>query len=120
MIDTGQYDACKTTASSLENKDAIFARHRKRLQTMHDKMTLSQWLRERRSYNDIAELSRFGLVENERFSERARRLYLKLWEWSAHRMSSRVQNDLYCTDNMKLNRRIERCQHIINRLMEQA
>lgn len=88
--------------------------------TPKDRQQIAAWLNSGASYNDVVNAPRIGLVENERFSERAREVYIWLWTWSAHRFegsAGRKQSDIYYRYGMAgLNRRIERVKRIIERL----
>jgi hypothetical protein len=87
-----------------------------------DKQQLRHWICSNASYNDVINASRFGLVENERFTERAREVFIFLWTWSAHRFegaAGKLQNDIYYYHGMQgIDRRIARIQRIIQHIKE--
>jgi hypothetical protein len=58
--------------------------------TPKDSQVLSRWLRCNVSMSYVDGLCPYGLVENERFSEKAREKFEYLWMWSAHRFSGRA------------------------------
>lgn len=60
-----------------------------------DTQVLCNWIAGGASAAEIEGLSRFGLVDNERFSERARRRFLLICEWSNFRMSSAAQEKFW-------------------------
>lgn len=90
---------------------------------MQDKIQLANWLRSNATLHDVETTSRFGLVENERFTERAREVYRFLWTWSAHRFegqAGRLQNDVYYRHGMLgLDRRFARVNRIIRKIIEE-
>lgn len=52
---------------------------------MKDVLQLDRWLRSGASLSEVEDAQRYGLVDNERFTEQARRAYKLLWLWSAPR-----------------------------------
>lgn len=119
MTDLGEYDARRTTPSSPEAQDRFFEHYRRRMAKDRDRWQIQEWLRQGRSYNSIADLPSTGLVDNTRFTERARRMYLKLWVWSEGHFSSVLQDRCYHRlGRLAYYRRIERCQRIIKSLKE--
>jgi len=87
---------------------------------MKDTLQVSHWLRSGATWNDVMQASRYGLVENERFTERAREVYTWLWTWSAPRFHGRandLQDAIYAQHGMKaLQRRYARVNRIIAKL----
>lgn len=81
-----------------------------------DKIVLAQWLRTRASLADVGAVSSRGLVDNERFTENARRAYRLIWTWSAYRLggtAGRRQDRVWSKCGREfLDRRIERCRRI--------
>lgn len=59
---------------------------------MKDKIAVGNWLRINLSYNEVMKISRYGLVENERFTDRAKEVYIFLWTWSAPRFEGLAGN----------------------------
>lgn len=88
--------------------------------SMKDRIQIARWLKSGATLDEVLNAPRFGLVENERFSERAREVYIWLWTWSAHRFegkAGRQQNDIYCKYGMAgLYRRFARVNRIIENL----
>lgn len=90
--------------------------------TPKDRCVLSAWLRANVTLEQVEAVSRFGLVDNERFTEAAVRAYRLLWTWSAWRLHGaagdwheRVRNKLGAEFHQ---RRMARCMRILNRLKE--
>ena len=54
-----------------------------------DKQQLKYWLNNA-SLEDVMRVERIGLVENERFTEQARRAYILLWSWSDYRFEGKA------------------------------
>lgn len=52
---------------------------------MKDRLQLQAWLRSNASLDDVMRVSRFGLVDNERFTEKARKHFFFLWLWGGTR-----------------------------------
>lgn len=80
--------------------------------TAKDRQQLATWLRGGATLDEVLSTPRFGHLQNERFSEAARRAYILLWTWTASRFGGeygarqdkaflRLRTDLF-------NRRIER------------
>lgn len=88
--------------------------------TPKDKAQLRTWLASGESLSGVEACSAAGLVENERFTERARQAYRLIWRWSALRFGGvhgRVQERFYKRRGMEaLLRRIERCRRIAARI----
>ena len=81
------------------------------------KIILANWLRNS-SYNKVKNLSRFGLVDNERFEENTRRAFFLIWEWSSVRLSSEHQNRVYAKHGSEfVNKRIERCNKLVKEFL---
>ncbi len=84
-----------------------------------DLVQLQVWLRSNASLADVESVERFGLLDNERFTEQARRAYRLLWEWSACRLSSEAQARFYAKcGEAALLRRIDRAKSILSRLKD--
>jgi hypothetical protein len=87
---------------------------------MKDQIVLRNWLRSGATLAEVESVSRFGLVDNERFTEQARRAYKLLWTWSASRFAGVAglkQERAYARlGSDGLRRRFERCNRIIARL----
>lgn len=85
-----------------------------------DKRAVGAWLRAGYSHNDCMRAERMGLVENERFTYRAKEVYVVLWAWSAYRFegdAGRAQDALYYRGGIEaVSRRIARCQRLIERI----
>ena len=78
-----------------------------------DRLAIANW--KHASLADVESVSQYGLVENERFTPRAKRTFRLLHEWGCHRYSSRKQNDWYFLHGTGgIDRRIAR----VNRLAE--
>jgi hypothetical protein len=60
-----------------------------------DSLQLGYWVSGRASLADVESVERFGIVGNERFSERARRRFRIIWEWSTFRFSSHAQDTFW-------------------------
>lgn len=60
--------------------------------SMQDSRILCGWVAGRASLADVESVDPIGIVGNVRFSERARRRFRLIWEWSAFRYSSRAQD----------------------------
>ena len=63
--------------------------------SMNDTRTLSNWIAGRATLADVESVDPIGLVGNVRFTERARRRYCLIWEWSTFRYSSFAQECFY-------------------------
>lgn len=85
-----------------------------------DALQLSYWLSSRATLQEVLEANRIGLVGNERFSETARRAYVLIWEWSAHRFGGAIgarQEALYKRHGRAfLEARFKRVNNIARRL----
>lgn len=53
--------------------------------TRKDYQQLSIWLRGGATLDEVLSTPTYGLVENQRFTEAARRAYILLWTWCAYR-----------------------------------
>ena len=87
--------------------------------SIKDRRAIATWCRTKASYDSVANTSSIGLVENIRFTEKARCFYLKLWLWSSMKPSQHEQAiiwDKMGTDFVK--RRIERANKISKSLAE--
>lgn len=89
---------------------------------MKDKLQLIKWLKSNASLAEVENTKRFGLVENERFTERARKAYIFLWGWSTPRFSGNIglKHDKFYNSVGKevYYRRINRVENIINKLIQ--
>lgn len=87
---------------------------------MKDKIQLQRWVASGASLAEVESVSRFGLVDNERFTERAREVYRWLWTWGAPRFSgtaNAMQERVYAKHGMPaLNRRYARVSRILARI----
>lgn len=85
-----------------------------------DALQLSYWLSSRATLQEVLEANRIGLVGNERFTEKARRVYVLIWEWSAHRFGGAIgarQEALYKRHGRAfLEARFKRVNNIARRL----
>lgn len=63
--------------------------------SMQDTRTLCNWIAGRATLADVESVDAVGLVGNIRFSERARRRFRLIWEWSTFRYSSLAQDRFY-------------------------
>lgn len=85
-----------------------------------DQIVLRNWLRSGATLAEVESVSQFGLVDNERFTEQARRAYKLLWTWSAPRfagVAGMKQDRAYARiGGDRLRRRFERCNRIIAKL----
>lgn len=83
---------------------------------MKDRLQLQTWLRSNASFDEVMRTSRFGLVENERFTEKARRHFYFLWLWSAPRNDEihDIVYDIFGADFYW--RRIEKVKRIVEEL----
>lgn len=83
--------------------------------------TLTNWVKGRASLRSVEEVSRYGLVENERFTENARRAYRLIWGWSAVRLSGPYgtwQDRVFDRWGASfVDRRIQRCNELVRKLM---
>ena len=52
---------------------------------MKDKMVLGTWLRTGITLDEVMKAEAVGICGNQRFTEDARKVYYKLWLWSAYR-----------------------------------
>lgn len=97
---------------------------RHRLHRALERETLATWLHAGVSLAEVERYSCTGLVGNQRrFSERAKRQFIRLWTWSAVRLTGSAgaaQDKLYHRGPDVLNRRIERAQRIIASLKRGA
>lgn len=88
---------------------------------MKDTIQLERWLAGRASLQDVMSVERFGLLDNERFTEQARRAYILAWEWSAPRFSGRIgwrQEMLFKRHGQAfLQRRYDRCNRMIAKFL---
>lgn len=79
---------------------------------MRDRIQLGYWLRGNASLADVENAGAIGLVENVRFTERARSKFRFVWAWSTERFEGRAgaaQERFYKLHGMAaLNRRISR------------
>lgn len=74
---------------------------------MKDRLALTNW--KNLSLSEVSAISSIGLVDNERFTPRAKRTFKLLHEWCSFRYSSKAQDKYYALHGMAgLNRRIER------------
>lgn len=53
---------------------------------MKDRLVLANWLAAGATLAEVEGASRIGLVENERFTENARRAFRLIWVWSVPRL----------------------------------
>lgn len=88
---------------------------------VHDLIQVQTWIKTYATLADVENAERVGLVENVRFSAQAKRLFTLLWYWSAprfHGCAGQQQDRFYqkCGP-AALERRIKRCQNIIQRLI---
>jgi len=87
---------------------------------MKDTIALGNWLRSKATLAEVESVSQYGLLDNERFTEQARRAYRLLWTWSAPRfggIAGLKQERAYARLGADgLRRRFERCNRIIARL----
>lgn len=85
---------------------------------MKDTLQLANWLDSRASYNDVKYVARFGLVDNERFTEQARRAFFLAWTWSGESLSDEAKYRFWkrCGE-VAFQRRIQRCRRMINRFL---
>jgi hypothetical protein len=86
-----------------------------------DRLQLAVWLKSSASLAAVEQVCRFGLVENERFTEQAPRAFRLLWTWSAPRFSGeagRLQERAYTKlGAARYNRRFERAKKFAQTLM---
>lgn len=86
-----------------------------------DILQLSYWVHGRASLASVETAERFGLVDNDRFSESARRAFVLYWTWSAIRVSGRadaLQDRCYRAHGMAgLHRRIARARRLAARVL---
>ena len=54
---------------------------------MQDRLVLSNWLRGKATLDEVEQAARYGLVDNQRFSENAPRAFKLIWTWSSARFS---------------------------------
>lgn len=85
---------------------------------MKDRLQLQTWLRSNASFDEVMRTPRFGLVENERFTEKARDHFRFLWLWSGARESARHDRFYNAVGADAYWRRIERVRRIIEELKE--
>lgn len=89
---------------------------------IRNRITLSQWLRNRVSLAEVQDAARIGAVQNERFSERTRQWYFLIWKWSAVRISNELNasqdQERYCGRRgfQALKQRMERINKIADRI----
>lgn len=85
-----------------------------------DKIQLQRWVTSGASLAEVESVERFGIVGNERFTERARDVYVWLWTWGAARFSGAAgaaQESLYRRHGMAaLNRRYARVSRMLARI----
>lgn len=85
--------------------------------SLQDKRQLSYWLGSKATLAEVEAVPRFGLVNNERFTERARDAYRFLWTWGALRFegrAGRLQDTFqWLHGKAALDRRIARVQRLI-------
>lgn len=85
-----------------------------------DKLQVQTWLRSNATWEEVQAVPERGLVGNVRFSPKAKRLFFLLWAWSTHRFTGRaaaMQDRAYLGGGLAaVNRRIARCNAIIERL----
>lgn len=55
---------------------------------LKDRNQVAIWLQSGASLREVEQTSPFGLVQNLRFTERARRTYRLIWTWSTHRTTT--------------------------------
>lgn len=83
-----------------------------------DATTLANWILGGATLNGVMLCSRIGLVENERFSERARDRFVYYWTWSTDRLDGRagdLQQRMFDRGGYAaLLRRFERVRRVIN------
>lgn len=86
-----------------------------------DILQLSYWVHGRASLADVESVDRIGLVDNERFTEQARRAFVLYWTWSTFRHSGRadwLQERCYRAHGMDgLKRRIARAHRLMARVL---
>lgn len=90
------------------------------MMNMQDRLQVATWLRSGASLSEVENTPRIGLVGNVRFSENAVRLFRLLWLWSAYRFGgfAGAEHDAVykaCGKDF-YNRRIDRCQAIIEKI----
>ena len=86
--------------------------------SLKDRSVLATWLSAKLTLDDVESLQSTGLVENVRFTERARDVYFVLWTWSADRFhgeSGRLQDEYVKRFGLqRLKKRLERCNQLID------
>lgn len=89
---------------------------------MKDTLQLSNWINSRASLADVESVDRYGIVGNERFTESARRAYVLIWQWSAHRFSGSIgarQGMLWNRHGRDfVERRIQRCKRLTDKILK--
>lgn len=87
---------------------------------MKDRRALANWIRSNASLSEVEGTSRFGLVDNERFTYQAVRAFKLLWSWSSHRFAGPAgkAQDRFIDKcgNDALERRFARAKRIADRL----
>jgi len=83
---------------------------------MKDRLQLQTWLRSNASLAEVMRVPRFGLVENERFTEKARKHFLFLWRWGSTRNMVRHNKFYRVMGADAYFRRIKRVRLIIEEL----
>lgn len=89
---------------------------------MKDSIQLSNWLRGGATLGEVESVERFGLVENERFTEAARERFRFIHRWSAPRFcgqSGEAQERFYLMHGWAaLDRRIARVNAAVGRWLK--
>lgn len=89
---------------------------------MHPKdlAQVQTWLQAGCSWAEVEDTHPIGLLDNVRFTSDAKRLFFLLWAWSAPRFTGRagiLQDRAYQKGGIDaVNRRIARCNKIIERI----
>lgn len=83
---------------------------------MKDTLQLQTWLRSNASLDEVMRTPRFGLVDNERFTEKARKHFIFLWRWGSTRESVRHDRFYRVMGAEAYFRRIKRVRRIIEEL----
>jgi hypothetical protein len=78
---------------------------------MKDRIALANWKGE--TLQNVEPFSQFGILQNERFTQRAKRTFRILHQWSCERYSSAAQDRFYDLHGRAgLDRRIARVQRL--------
>jgi len=91
---------------------------------MQDRIQVERWIQSNATLGDVLDTSAHGLVDNERFTYRAKRFYIRLWTWGAVRYSGRAseeQEQFYKRMGKDaFFRRIDRTQAIISKIQKRG